>query len=81
MDTVCKSIMRLVLIQVISSLHLVWQAPFFCVSIFQTFLHLDKNKDDNIHKKRSSFAFCSLTDGQNICRIDAHIQEECAQKK
>ena len=31
-----------------------------------------KNKDDNIHKEGSYFAFCSLTDGQNI-KIDAHI--------
>ncbi len=29
-------------------------------------------------KTRMTFAFCSLNDGQNICRIDAHIQEECA---
>ncbi len=39
------------------------------------------NNDDNIHKYQSSFAFNSMTDGQNICRIDAHIQEECAHKK
>ena len=43
--------------------------------------YIDRNKDDNIHKYRSSFAFCSLTDGQNICRIDAHRQEKCAHKK
>ena len=33
----------------------------------------------------SSKAFCSITDiqtdGQNIYRIDAHIQKECAHKK
>ncbi len=27
------------------------------------------------------FAFFSLTDGQNMCRINAHIQQECAHKK
>ena len=35
------------------------------VSIFLLWLQgswLDFNKDDNIHKQRSSFAFCSLTD-------------------
>ncbi len=29
----------------------------------------------------SSFAFCGLTNGQNICKIDAHIQEAYAHKK
>ncbi len=27
------------------------------------------------------FVVDQQTDGQNICRIDAHIQEECAHKK
>ena len=45
MDTVCKSIMLLVLIQVISSWHLVWLALSFCVSMSQTVLF--KNKKNN----------------------------------
>ena len=27
------------------------------------------------------FCLSSLTDSQNICRIDAHIREKCAHKK